>query len=77
MFDNKTDLMEFLLQCRKAKIKAIKVGEIQVEFSELAFVEDYPGAAEPLEQPTGQDHAQVTNEPEQTDDEVLFWSAKN
>jgi hypothetical protein len=79
MFKNPEDLLQFLLRCRNAKIKAIKVGDIEVSFSELAFV-DAVVAEEIGTEQRNTSKTLVDTLPAETtaseDDELLFWSTK-
>lgn len=78
MFETTQDLKEFLLWCQQARIKAIKVGDVEVQFSDLAFVDII--AAEPTVKAAEERSTSKTlvdTEPEEVDEELLFWSAKN
>lgn len=78
MFKTTQDLQEFILWCQQAKIKAVKVGEVEVQFSDLAFL-DLVAQDEPLRPKEERDTSKtlVDTAPEEADEDLLFWSAKN
>lgn len=77
MFSNPEDLLRFLLQCRDARIQAIKVGDIEVKFSELAFIDSVVEASTGNEQRnTSKTLVDTLPNNQQEDEELLFWSTK-
>ena len=77
MFETTQDLQEFILWCQQAKIKAIKVGEVEVQFSDLAFIDviTQQNPALPAEE-RDTSKTLVDTAPDETDEELLFWSSK-
>lgn len=78
MFKTTSDLKEFILWCQQAKIKAVKVGDVEVQFSDLAFL-DLVAQEEPLKPREERDTSKtlVDTAPEEADEDLLFWSAKS
>ena len=77
MFKTTQDLKEFILWCQQAKIKAVKVGDVEVQFSDLAFLDVI---TQQMEQPASEERdtskTLVDTAPEESDEELLFWSSK-
>lgn len=76
MFKTTQELQDFLLWCQQAKIKAVKVGDMEVQFSDLAFID---AISQNLTQSEERDTSKtlVDTAPDETDEDLLFWSAKN
>lgn len=80
MFKTTHDLREFILWCRQAKIKAVKVGNVEVQFSDLAFLneEDLTELSEvslkQLKADASMQEAVDAKEAEDEDNDLLFWS---
>lgn len=75
MFKTTQELKDFFLWCQQAKIKAVKVGDVEVQFSDLAFldfVSEQPQVAE--ERDTSK--TLVDTAAEEADEDLLFWSSK-
>lgn len=71
MFKTPEDLKEFITWARSLRIKSLHVGEVRVEFSELAFVDSIE--ATELKESS---KTLVDDSPEQSkeDEELLYWS---
>lgn len=78
MFKTTQELQDFLLWCQQAKIKAVKVGDMEVQFSDLAFIDVIAQSVPNTQQVEERDTSKtlVDTLPEETDEELLFWSAK-
>lgn len=78
MFETTQDLKEFILWCQQAKIKAVKVGDVEVQFSDLAFV-DIIAADPAIKMAEERDTSKtlVDAATDELDEDLLFWSAKN
>lgn len=78
MFKTTHELQDFLLWCQQAKIKAVKIGDVEVQFSDLAFL-DIVAQDEPLKPREERDTSKilVDTAPEEADEDLLFWSAKS
>lgn len=80
MFDDTQSLQEFILWCREAKIKALQVGDIKVEFSDLAFLDytvEEPGVQKAMERAAMDESAQADAEAAAENEDLLFWSSKS
>jgi|JI9StandDraft_1071089.scaffolds.fasta_scaffold06810_2 hypothetical protein len=80
MFKTTQELKEFILWCQSVKIKTIRVGNTEVQFSDYAFLDALTGLGEtqaPANEvlSTSQTLADDSTTPDK-DDEMLFWSAK-
>lgn len=75
MFKTTQDLQEFLLWCQQAKIKAVKVGDVEVQFSDLAFVDIIASEASAAEE-RDTSKTLVDTAPDEADEDLLFWSSK-
>lgn len=83
MFETTQELKDFILWCHSVKIKTIKVGNTEVQFSDLAFLDSLTdlGTDMPLkaneERDTSQTLVDAAPKPNEAEDEdMLFWSAK-
>lgn len=79
MFKTTQELQDFILWCRQAKIKAIKVGDMEVQFSDLAFIDVITEAAPEVQQTEERNTSKTlvdTLPAEESDEDLLFWSAK-
>lgn len=80
MFKTTTDLLEFIEEAKKAHIKSFKIGEIEVQFSDIAFLESFQSQA--LDNPKQTEEKNTSKTLVDTlpggesDDEMLFWSTK-
>lgn len=76
MFKTTQELQDFILWCQQAKIKAVKVGDMEVQFSDLAFID----IIAPLEAQQAEERdtskTLVDTSPDEADDDLLFWSSK-
>ena len=77
MIKTLSELRDFISICRQAKIKAAKFGDVQVEFSELAFI-DAIAETEPNSGTEERDTSKtlVDSGDAESDEDLLFWSAK-
>jgi len=67
MFKDISELKSFILWAKDQKIKRLKVGECEAEFSDLVHVEEMITAPE----------TKVNQEQQQKEDEeLLFWSSR-
>ena len=77
MFQTVQDLQEFFLWCQQAKIKAVKVGDIEVQFSDLAFIDIIaPEIAQQASEERDTSKTMVDTAAEEADEDLLFWSSK-
>lgn len=77
MFKTTQDLQEFLLWCQQAKIKAVKVGDMEVQFSDLAFIDILSQEAiAPMTEERDTSKTMVDTAAEEADEDLLFWSSK-
>jgi hypothetical protein len=76
MFKTTQELQDFLLWCQQAKIKAVKVGDMEVQFSDLAFI-DVISQIAPQNEERETSKTLVDTAPDESDEDLLFWSAKN
>jgi hypothetical protein len=75
MFENEAQMRAFILWAKETKLKRFKLGEIEVEFSDLAFIDpvtDMPEVTD-FEQKTLVDTEPVDQKEE---NELLFWSSR-
>jgi len=79
MFETTQELKDFILWCQSVKIKTIKVGNTEVQFSDYAFLDALTGLGE-KQQPTNEvlsTSQTLADDAKPTEDEdILFWSAK-
>ncbi len=85
IFETKEDLLQFLLQCRQAGIKRLKLNEVEVEFSDYALASDIASNTPSILTQPGQGAVSeekstsktlVDTEAAEADEELLFWSSK-
>ena len=76
MFKTTQELQDFILWCQQAKIKAVKVGDMEVQFSDLAFIDTISQIAQEAEE-RATSKTMVDTAPDESDEDLLFWSAKN
>lgn len=77
MFKTTSELLDFIEAAKEAKIKAFKIGEIEVQFSDLAFVDAFTGAVEPGTEERNTSKTLTDTAPDELDEDLLFWSAKD
>lgn len=81
MFKTTHDLQEFILWCRQAKIQAVKVGDVEVQFSNLAFLDDETAAEfsaaqiKQLKADASMEEASDNSAAAAEDEDALFWSS--
>lgn len=75
MFKTTQDLQEFILWCQQAKIKAVKVGDVEVQFSDLAFI-DIIASEAPMAEERNTSKTMVDTATDEVDEDLLFWSSK-
>lgn len=81
MFKTTQELQDFILWCRQAKIKAVKVGDMEVQFSDLAFIDaiseltEYKGEEERNTSKTLHESPDPSEIPDSEED-LLFLSAQ-
>lgn len=80
MIETTQELKDFILWCHTQKIKSVKVGTVEVQFSDIAFYDTIAGlTSEPVkveERNTSETLADAENPKPNEDEEMLFWSAK-
>ncbi len=78
MFKNPQDLQKFLAWAQEKKIKEVKIGEIHVVFSELAYIPDSPfdGVKELKDGKSTLTDDIQKEEDESGEDPDLYWSAQ-
>jgi hypothetical protein len=78
------ELKEFILWSKSQKVKSIKVGDIVIEISDLAFIEGFQdlGTSEPdkktpdISVPSTSTRLPDGNQQPAEEDEDLYWSAR-
>lgn len=76
MFKDTKELQDFILWCRKGRIKTVQVGDIKVEFSDLAFIDEI-AVVEPETTEEKDTSKTLVDTDQQTDEEdLLFWSSR-
>lgn len=81
MFETVDSLKEFLIWAKRERISAIKVGEVEVHFSTLAFVESEPDLGSPKPKtPSASEERDtsttlVDENQDEDDKELLNWSS--
>jgi len=81
MFKTTQELQDFILWAKGAKVKAFKIGDTEVEFTELAFI-DAISEIEPEavlkteEKNTSKTLVDTLTEEDLNDDELLDWSSR-
>jgi hypothetical protein len=77
MFKTTSELQDFILWCQRAKIKSIKVDTVEVEFSDLAFLESISEEQASLAQQQTRVEEKLSEIADKTEEEeLLFWSTK-
>ena len=74
MFDTPAKLKNFMIWCKKNKIKAFKNKEIEFELSELSFVETNNFSEIKLED--SKSFSEFDNMSKEEQDELMYWSTK-
>lgn len=74
------DLKEFILWCKEQKIGAIKINDIEINFTNLAFIEDVSSFNEDMDLDgstinEGLKKSELKLNGDEVDDETLFWSS--
>lgn len=76
MFKTTQELQDFILWCREAKIKAIKLDQMEVQFSDLAYIDSIADSVTEKALESQANSEAAVGQSEQTDDdEALFWSS--
>jgi hypothetical protein len=78
MFGSTQELLDFIENAKKAKVKAFKIGEISVEFSDLAFLDTVEISAEmarAVDRQALDERALSEKEQLDEDEELLFHSS--
>lgn len=78
MFKNIDELKDFIIWAKSEKVKAVKVGEISVELSDLALTADLLDIETPkdLAMPPASTKLPDGNTETPEDEQLLFWSAR-
>lgn len=87
MFKTTEDLQEFISWAKKQRIELLKVGDIEVRFSTLAFVDEATGGLIPSDESASQTAKTEERNTSKTlvdtlenvaedDDELLMWSSR-
>jgi hypothetical protein len=77
VFKTTQELQDFILWCQQAKIKAVKVGDLEVQFSDLAFIDVIaPEIAKLASEERDTSKTMVDTAADEVDEELLFWSSK-
>lgn len=83
MINDIQSLQEFILWCRDHKIKMVNIGQIKVEFSDLAYIDSVTGeilSSEGLKSNEERDTSKTmvdTLDSTAEDEDLLFWSTKS
>lgn len=82
MFKSTQDLQEFILWCLQNGVERVKVDNLEVQFSNIYLAEKLmaaPATTEPVKANEERDTSKtlVDTVPNDADEELLFWSAKN
>lgn len=75
MFKTPSELKEFIIWAKEHKVKRVRVDNIEVEISDLAFIEGLEPLSSQIGPITGQESNQDAAKKEE--DEDLYWSANN
>jgi hypothetical protein len=75
MFKNVQELQDFILWAKTEKVKRLKVGDVEVEISDYALVQDLYQT--PLSQPSTTEPQKVDeiNRIKKEEEDLLLWSA--
>lgn len=73
MIKTVTELKELLLWAKSEKIKSLKLGDMQVEFSDLGLIESVQDLSGPAQSPRLPNGNAQANE----DEELLFYSSRS
>ena len=80
MLTNIQELLDFIEYAKEQKIKSFQIGEIKVDFSELAFIDQLAsdGSMGRRMQTEEKDTSKtlVDTLSEDNEDDLLFWSSK-
>lgn len=74
MFKSPKELKNFIIWAKNNKIKRVKVGDIEVEISDLAFIEDQLPLGSQINTPVSPSQGEQDEKEEQ---ELLYWSSGN
>ena len=72
MFKTPEQLKEFILWAKEHKLKRVKVGTIEVEISDLAFIESLDALPSQIESKVGGQPGEEADKKEE--DDLLYWS---
>jgi hypothetical protein len=72
MFNNIEEVKSFIEWAKTQKIKSLKVGDVEVEISEISYVEEL---GEQTENPLQRKDILAASKETTEDEELLFWSA--
>lgn len=75
MFKSIDELKAFILWAKKNQLSSVKVGDIQVEISQIGILES-SGHLVPTDKSKPMPNLPKTEEKED-DDELLYWSSNN
>lgn len=81
MFKNTAEVLDFIEKAKKAHIKAFKIGDIEVQFSDVALYESLAKVGEALPK-TEEKNTSATlvdtlaDQLAKEDEELLMWSSK-
>lgn len=84
MINSIEELKEFILWAKSQKVKSIKLGDINVEMSDLAFIGDFQDLGTPerekqmpdISVPPTSPRLPEGNQQSKEEDEELYWSAR-
>jgi len=80
VFKTTQELKDFILWAAEAKIKAFKVGNMEVQFSDIAFIdaiqEITPDSRQNEERNTSKTITDTLEISKEEEDDLLFWSSK-
>lgn len=75
MFKNTDEIKKFILWCKEHKVKCFKLGDLEVELSEISFIPDEELMAP--KPPAFTNSATLTDTEEvseKEEEELLYWS---
>jgi len=78
MFKTTQELQDFILWAKEAKIKSFKIGQTEVQFSDIAFLEDLqlPAPFKGTGEEKNTSKTLVDTAEAEDDEALLMWSAK-
>ena len=85
MLKNINELKDLILFCKQEKISTLQVGDVQVQFSELALVDNIQSVAEMEKELNNLSSKTLADDPdsitkeqlEKEYEEALFWSSQS